>query len=303
MSTNTDPSTWRLRTASGIRYKLMEGFPTGTFEDENATAEEQYIIQAPNLFAFVLESFPPPIVIGNFFINLPKRSFPSLVSLQTKRISYQPFEDGRPSDPFGIDLGAPDGTYADFLLVTISYATGKNSGDDNNPTTFLEISSSATGEIITIPTTGNNFGSPTGDPVQDGVVPVSQVIPETEWTVRWSQIPNTFFDVLLNVMRPLMGRVSSVPMPLLRNADASTILFMGWSHEEQFTWKKNFVDAPPIQVEMHFVEKNLNIDGFTIGHNHFYNPKTGAWEQLFNAKGELVYRSGNLNKMFPPSVG
>ncbi len=298
MSTNTDPSTWRLRTAGGIKYKLFEGSPTGMFDDEDATAQEQYIIEARNLLAFAIESFPAPVLFGNFYINKPKRPLPSLGTLHTKRISYKPFEEGKPTDPFGADLLAPSGTYTNFLLVTISYGTGKN-----DETVFLEVSSSATGEVITIPTTGNNFGSPTGDPVQDSVVPVSQIIPETEWTVRWSQIPNAFFNTLLDVMRPLMGQVNSAPMPLLRNADASTILFMGWSHEEQFTWKEGLVNTPPIQVEMHFVEKNLRLDGFTIGHNHFYNPKSGAWEELFNAKGELVYRSDNLNKMFPPSVG
>ena len=52
MSLNLDVSTWRRQTAGGIKYKLVEGFPRGSFERNDdsseftATEEEEYIIQA-----------------------------------------------------------------------------------------------------------------------------------------------------------------------------------------------------------------------------------------------------------------
>ncbi|MCK5632679.1 hypothetical protein KAH94_02950, partial [bacterium] len=61
MSINVHPSNWRLRTTGGIRYKLLEGFPKGTFEAENGKITEQYVIQSSDLIPFVLESFAPMV--------------------------------------------------------------------------------------------------------------------------------------------------------------------------------------------------------------------------------------------------
>ena len=313
MSIHIDPSEWRLSTDGGIPYKLVEGFPSGSFEAENAEAEEQYIIRASDLSAFVLESFPAHDVVGgdSFFFQ-PRRAFPSLSTLRTRRVSYKPLEQGKPTDPYGIDPDASDETYADFLSVTINYFTDKGENvDPNNPFTFLEIAADASGEFLMLPVRSGESewqdpeipAEPDFDVNVKGLnAPISQLIPEIEWTVTWSQIDNLFFSILLPIMRSNLGKVNLTPMPLLYFAPSQTLLFVGFSMRQQESWRGGLGGIPPVQIEMKFIEKHIDIGGEIVGHNHFWREEEGRFVELNIRDGEPVYRKANLNAMFPIAV-
>jgi len=314
MSIHIDPSEWNLSTDGGIPYKLLEGFPRGSFEDENADSEEQYIIRASDLSAFVLESFPPHIIMGgNAFLFQANRAFPSLSTLRSRRVSYEPLEQGKPTDPYNTDPNASDGTYAEFLRVTISYSTGKGEDfDPNDPFTFLEITADASGEFLMLPVRSGESEwrdpdipvVPDFDPVVKGLnAPVSQMIPEIEWTVTWSQLDHTFFAILLPLMRENLGKVNLTPMPLLYFAPSQTLLFAGFNMRGQESWRGDQGGISPVQIEMKFIEKHLLIDGEIIGHNHFWREEDGRFTELKIRGDEPVYRRANLNMMFPIFVG
>ena len=123
MSLNINPSQWNRKTAGNIPYKLLEGFPIGAFGEEEATATEEYIIEADNLLQFVTESFPLPFTfLGTIFAPI-RRSLPGLASLITRRISWAPFIPGTLIDPFSSDSGGGADTYNQFIKVTIEYGT------------------------------------------------------------------------------------------------------------------------------------------------------------------------------------
>jgi len=310
MSIYADTSEWRLSTNDGIPYKLLDGYPRGSYGEENATAEERYIIRASDLTAFVLESFPPMVTWeGTTLAFSSRRAMPGMDNLITRSISYEPLGQGKPCDPHDVDPGAPDKAYTKFVIVTIQYTTGKRASDANDPETFLEISAGAAGEFLMLPMRGAWTLHPgPNDQVQGANATFGQVIPEITWTVRWPQVPRAFLEMLVTTMRPLLGHVNTAAMPLLQQAPAGTILFMGFSFREQHTWRNGLMDSPPVEIEMIFNEKHLAIEGAVIGHNHFWREETGRFEQLFvgveaGAGGRLVYPMADLNTMFPPILG
>jgi len=302
MSIYEDPATWRLRTAPapfGIPYKLVEGYPKGSFEEENAKITEQYIIQASDLLDFALESFPPMIIWGGIFHFTATRAYPGLNRLFTKSVSWEPHEVGKPTDPFGTDPFPPTGTYAKFLKVTIQYETAKpNNTDPNDPSTFLEVSADASGEFLMLQVQGEaTWESMAGPKVQGPNTQVAQVIPELTWSVRWPQITRSYLDELMPLMRSRLGQVNSRPMSILHDAPAETILFVGYSMREQYTWRTD-EDQPPVEIDMKFVEKHIEIAGVTVGHNHFWQPELNRFAKL-QVGGKGVYPSSDLNQLFP----
>jgi hypothetical protein len=310
-----DPSTWRLFITNGgnrIPYKLVEGFPKITYERENASADEEYIIRASDLTDFVSVCLPPVTTWDENLAWQSSRALPGNGSLRTKTISVVPFEEGKPADPynsdqaiFGVRDAPPSSTYAQFLRVSIKYTTGKDKQpDENDPTTFLEVSADATGEFLMLPMRGDStWGGRTDQPVSGVSTPASQVIPEIDWTVRWPYIPATFIPQLLPQMRSHLGKVNSAAMPVLYDADVETILFAGFSLQEQYTWRNGEIDKPPVELEFKFLEKHIEIDGEVIGHNHFWREEVGGFEVLNLPDGSKVYREADLNQMWAPQVG
>lgn len=300
MSIHEDPSTWRLHTAGGIPYKLVDGNPTGSFDEENAEVTEKYIIQASNLQAFVKESFPPMIVWDGRFSFESKRPYPGLSTLVTQRVSFEPLEPGKPCDPYRIDPGAPEGTYAEFLRLTISYATQKqNDVDPDDPETFLEVSADAAGEFLMLPADNANAKWSTDlEPVTGLNVPLGQMIPQTDWTVRWPQLPAAYLPTVLGRIRAVMGRVNGDVMTLLHNAEVETVLCMGYSFREQDSWRADLDGRPPVELEVKFLEKSLPGE-VPIGHNHFYRQDTGEYDTLLMS-GEKVYGISVMDNLFVP---
>ncbi len=311
MSILEDPTTWRHRTArSGIPYRYVSA--SGSFSDEDATATEVYIIQSKFLLKFILESFPPPTeVLGMTFYGQ-KRAMPGLASLRTRTVAWEAHTEGLPSDPFQQDTGAPEGTYGgklgDFTKITITYGTSSANDeepDPENPRTFLEISANASGEFISSPTTGKaKWGSEDGDEVTDVDIPGGVVQPLTEWSVRWNQIPYTYFnDTLIATLRSKLGLVNDGDMKLLHEAPEDTMLFTGWSLRQQFTWRENKPGEAPVSLDLKFLEKNFEAaNGVKVTHNKFFRPSTGNFETLLLNGQDKVFKSTNLDNIFQPNA-
>lgn len=314
-----DVSDWRLSTASGIPYRMVNR--KGSFEREKASSQEEYIIRSSDLVGFVLESFPAPLGLFGTVNYPPVRRMPGTSVMQSVKISWRAHDDSKPVDPFSADSSAPDNTYGDFLKLTIDYDTDNNTGgsndsdpDPNNPFTFLEVSARTAGSFLYTPSRGSltwvGYDGEDDIEVKDRDIPVSISQPETEWTLRWSQIPFQFFnDTLMSRLREKIGKVNSKEMEIFFDAPKETILFLGWSVTEQFTWRTGLLGKPPFSLEMSFLEKNFKSpDGVQVTHNHFYrlsettDPVTKpGWRKILvnTSDGDKnVYESDDLNEIF-----
>ncbi len=247
-----NPSTWRLTTAGGIPYRILD--VSGSSEQDTTSVTEVYLVQATSILQFIIESFPPPLVVNGipFYRN---RRLPGLPNLSTRRISWERFIDGLPIDPFQTDTVAPAKTYPDLARVTIEYSNVREP-DENS---FLHISGNVAGEFLHVAlpkaTTVNeeagessSSGGASGNPNTRTTLSAAQLVPEIEWTIRWDQVGRKFFkETLLPRLREALGKVNSKPWPLLfqegeRNGRvavepqqwAETLLFVGFTFEETF---------------------------------------------------------------------
>ena len=296
MSVNVPDSQWRLTTFGGIPVKVVSR--NGSFGEEDASATEVYIIKASNLTAFALESFPLPFTLFGTIFYPRRRFLPSIPTLVTKTISWEALTEGKPTDPFASDPNAPSGTYEEFVKVTIEYGTSEvNDADDgdgsdtDDPKTFLEISSNASVEFLSPPIRSTSkwvYKNASQEEVKEIDVQQSTMQPQTEWNTVWSQIPQGFFNTtLIGRLRSKLGKVNNSVMSLFYDAPIETILFIGWSLREQFTWRTGFSGQPPVQLELKFLEKNIfvtdkNGDVDQVGHNHIWRPGEGWVRMLVN---------------------
>ncbi len=308
MSVNVPASEWRLSTAGGIPYKLISR--DGNFDAENAEAQEIYLIRAGDLLAFIAESFPLPVVFLDSLAYTPRRYFPGMPSMPSQRVTWKTHTEGLPIDPWNVDSGAPDGTYLGIVEVTIDYATTSLEDPDNDdPRTFLEISSNAAGNFLAVPVRGNAYwldivGDVVDVEVKESDVPQTVIENNVEWTVHWPQIPFDFFDgELIPRLRSKMGKVNDTPMELLHNAPAETMMFLSYTTSQEYTWRSGFAGRTPIALDMKFLEKNfLDADDNQVTHNHVYRPGVGWRRMGINVTAELdfdpLYSLTNLDDIF-----
>lgn len=318
-----NPADWRLVTTGGIPYKQLE--MSGDFTDEGGSVLRSVLIPSTSLYNFLVELFPPPIVIGNVVVRQVKtlEGFPSI---GVQRVAFKQFDDAVPIDPFGFDPNAPSGTYYPVVQCDIQYGPLKlEEADENDPQTFLDISANATGEYLhtnipkakwqpeTNPDGGDGVENPDTDEVGNGAtnptqespeenrdpnVPVTIRVPKTEWTIQWSQVPFDFFqNVLIHRMRYLMGLVNSNTVPYLFNAPPETLLFTGYSYNQQVTWRQGNITTPPAKVTMKFVEKRIIWNGVVIGHNHVWRPGYG-WQRLLLDGTNPLHQTHSFTKLF-----
>ena len=329
------PANWRLRTNNGIPFKLLGH--SGDFSPEEGNVVQRILIPANALVAFLTETFPPPLVIGNTAIPQTAK-LPGMPGLLANRISFKSFDDSRPVDPFNMDPTAPAGTYNEAIELDVTYGPRESQEPDrNDPFTFLEISGTTTGEFIhsTMPKAkwqpkrnpqvdpdavdadadpdGGNVADPdTNAPsqgavnptieetqnVNDPTVPVTSLVPQTEWTLKWNQIPFEFFtEVLIHRLRILLGRVNTHTVPILFGALPETLLFVGYNYSNQFTWRDGQVGLPPVSLEIKIIEKRVLWRGVIRGHNDFWRPGRG-WETLLQDGTNKVYRGWDFNGLF-----
>ena len=333
MSVNIDKSLWRLTTSNGIKVKLIDR--SGGFSRGDAEGTEIYIIKAEDLLQFVELGLPTPIFEAG--VVYPGRAVMfGIPSLIVENITWKGLVEGVPIDPFGQDPGAPEGTYQDDIEVTVKYkprekAKDGDDSDPNDPTSFLQISSRASGEFIAPPITGNArwwkwspiFG-PGFNPdiigwefidageVTEADIPSTVLSSLTEWTVSWPQIPHDYFyDAILPRLRATRGTVNKFTVGLLHNPPPDTLLFNGWSTNEEYLWDLSSVRKPPISLDMSFVEKNFLSPDAALGNiqvtwQHIYRPGKG-WQVIIldgvegdSTVGHGLYTETNHNLIWVP---
>jgi len=291
MSIYLNPSEWNLKTDGGIPYKLMNGYPTGSIDDEGSfTTTEAYIMEASSLSAFITESFSPTVYT-------PTRHMPGQSYNYTRSISFEPFPEGLPGDPFGAHVGIHDeNTFAQFVKVTIQYKQGEEQ-DGADPSTFVEIAADASVEVLVTSSEAMKWES--GQPIIEVDLPIGHLCPMTEWTARWPRIPQTYINTIAARLRQYMGCINSTPMTKLYGAEAGTILFSGLSFQQAFIYGGGPAGA---SIEAKLLEKRLvkrTEAGTTVyGHNHYYNKKTGLYERIKKTDGSFIYPEANLNLLF-----
>lgn len=308
MTIQVPGSEWRLN-LGGIPVKLISR--EGVFGKDDAESKEVYVIRAANLLEFVTLSFPVPYTYLSTVYYPGDLSMPGMPQLRCRRISWKGFVDGRPVDPFGVDVeGVADGkTYEGDLEISIDYSTNPlNSGspDPSNPLTFLEVSANASGSFINVPVKGSatwegaiTLGEDDTE-VKDIHVPQTVPSPEVEWTIKWSQIPFDFWtNSLLSRLRDNLGKVNSGTMAIFADAPEDTMLFIGWSFHQTYTWRTGLSGQPPGTLEMKFLEKNfISVEGIQVTHQHLYKPGKGWRRLLIDSAGQFA--ATDLNEIFSP---
>jgi len=300
MSVNVPASLWRLKTLGGIPIKILSR--NGSFGMENASATEEILIQASDLGAFVSEILPAPIIFMGMLIYPTRRRFPGAPWLVADTVTWTAFDDVKPIDPFGSDSGAPEDTYDKFLKVTINYVTSPQNDQDqdpNDPTTFLQVSTSAAGHYLH----GELRGAVDEDGEEIREPDVPNMVTETiiEWNLVWPQIPGDFFrDTLMDRLRKAAGKVNSTVMRLFNDAPKHTLLFTSFDHQESYTWREGRIGKSPIQLTMKFTEKNFeDVDGKNITHDHYWIPSKG-WKKI-TINGKDPYPETDFNNLFKPT--
>ena len=100
-------------------------------------------------------------------------------------------------------------------------------------------------------------------------------------------------------------------MYVFNNAPAETILFVGYTKTDHFTWREGQTGRAPVSLDLKFVEKNfqssLPVSGDIVTHQHIYRPgtpKSGGtaaiapgWHRLL-LNGNRLYATTNLSQIF-----
>lgn len=344
-----DWSIWRYRTRRGrIKYRVISR--SGEHEYNVSRVTEVYVIRAIDLVPFLLESFPLSVQLFDEPIYYPRTlpGTPAAARMGTRRVRWEAFTAGKPVDPFLVDPRPPYGTYEQFLKVTIEYDNEydkKQPKKGPDPYSYLEIRADAAGQFLSVPTNGktcysrSNTTNAVKDKNTDAAARMDMLIPETQWHVTWRGIRRKFFEkILLPNIRTALGKVNSERAKWLYDAAPDTILFTGWSMQEEYsTYSLNPTNADPdedyeqdpaepgdeevvepdpdlmpedvdrvsdsITVELKFLERNLTIsDTKTIGHNHEWRAATQRWEYVYPDCSNPLYAKTDLNDLFNVDV-
>lgn len=296
---------WRLSTAGGLKYKLLEGYPTIEQGEDGTTATEKYLMRSQDVGAFSYESMPPPYVLGLFIIQPPNRSLPGSGGWAvTRSVSYAPHGAGLPGDPLGMDPGAPSGTYTDLYEVTIQYSTGKGAEDrdPNDPQTFLEHSMQVGGEFYQLKSAKQYYLEDGDDAVigvaGSGKAIESESVPGAHKTVitiehnlRW---PFVLVPDWVTIVRAL-GTTNDAVKPLFKNAPIETVLFSGVSGNQKYVWNGSSSYVQPWSLDFKFSQRCLRIDSVDITWNHSFYEKAGKWVKPYYWSGATA---GTGNKVY-----
>lgn len=290
-----DPTQWRLRTPGGIPYKLL----SFDAEIESVKASSKIVVLIPStaLLDFGAELFPPPKQMGTIFI--PQYKFYGNSQLCNLKMSVKSFNSEFPVDPFTDDPDAPPETYYPVLACTIDIGP-----PPTDPTTFLEVSSDANGEYIHAPASNTQIannddkGKIVGATKQKSRmphIPSTVLCPQTMWSVVWKMIPlSNFKSVILPRLKTLLGKVNSKEFNTLYTSDPETLLFTGYSYSYSYTWQRNYVAEPLIDVTMKVLEKKIVWRGQLHGHNSIWYPGQGWKRQIVDNKPPMEAEDFNL---------
>jgi hypothetical protein len=325
MSKTSNAYDWRLITPAGIPYKLYEGYPRGNFNKDDASLEEKIIIQSKHLFPFVREYLK--IGVGKYStVFEPSMSFPQACNadgepthnLNASGIAFEPFTPGLPvnvSENGSWDEDAPENTYCDYLLLTITYTPGKQDEDLIDTKTV-----SATGEFLLLPSWNMEWEVGEND-YKDIETPgnlATKIVPGLEWSFKTVPLTLKQAHVWMNGAEggsggamAMMGKLNNYEVTLVEDrkdhgkssvkAAIGSLLFAGFSGS--FLWSWTDVDNPLVVFSFNLLHKQ--IDG-EFGHNYFFNPKSdagGSWQKLVKRNAgegtKYVYdEDGNFIDLF-----
>lgn len=188
-------------------------------------------------------------------------------------------KERNPTDP-------PDGQAPGVGTGFTPPEPGVELGTASNENDFVHSSSSQS--------TARNSRPVNSDPTTS----VTIVAPQTEWTIKWKQIPyEVWVNKLVVRLRWLLGRVNSEKFPILFNALPETLLFVGFNYTQTYTWRDGLISAPPIDLEMKIIEKHVIWNGVIRGHNDFWRPGVG-WETLLIDGVRPSYEGRDFMVMF-----
>jgi hypothetical protein len=303
---------WRLTTLGGLKYKLLEGYPTIEQGEDSTTATEKYLIRSQDVGPFSYESMPPPYVIGFFIVQPPNRAMPGSNGWAvTRSVSYAPHGPGLPGDPIGMDPSAPAGTYTDLYEVTIQYSTGKaaEDRDPNDPQTFLEHSMQVGGEFYQLKSASQYYDKDVGAGIFEVTNIESESVPGAhkavitiEHNLRW---PFVLVPDWVTIMQSL-GTTNIAVKPLFKNAPIETVLFSGVSGTQKYVWNGTSAYTQPWNLDFKFSQRCLRIDGVDITWNHSFYEKAGKWVKPYYWSGGTkssgtkvyMYEKTDLYKLF-----
>jgi hypothetical protein len=312
------------RTAGGIPYKLMEGYPKIQATRFTVTAQEKYIIAATNVEAFYSESFPTPRVREDAtgrkrYRVIQPRSMPGADNLITMNVSFDVFEPGLPSDPFESDtltqsnlqgLSGPRwlATYADCYVATIDYEIAD---DDHFEWTkqaggqFLSAAGTKTSltfigvDSLNPSTPGNSVFLPPNKPQgavpnRDITLPLLITRPTIEHTLSWKIVVDPDFEFFDD----RLGKINHDLPEILDKPPINSVLFMGYTAKRLHIWDESRSKLTPWSMEFHLtqlqttdtqLEAGADQDKtFYFGWNHVYSPQHNRWA--------YVTRDGHENK-------
>lgn len=307
MSIYEDPSTWRLQTGgTGVPYRIVS--MSGSFDPETAAANMEVLVPASKLLEFATEMFPA-VTYDAFGFPIYRYGRIYGTPLFARKITWKSHVDGKPVDPFGVDPGAPSGTYQDVVQCSIDFETMNDQDEsDQNPETFLEVSCTGGGQFIhtsEVPGAKWKIDENTVEAVENREVgpdiPLGMSVPTVDWDLSWPRIPYAYWNgTLIAKIRAALGHVNSIAMPIFANAPRGTILFVGYSIRRSFTWRAGSTHEQPFNLNLKFNEKRIVDDlGIVRGHNDFWKPGVG-WRYLTHKDGSPIYRYSNLTGIFTP---
>jgi hypothetical protein len=309
MSVNQSNTLWRLSTIDGTKVKLLKR--SGDVSRDSGSATEEYLICACDLENFIKTAIPTPVVAFGGVQYLARASFYGIPSLIVDEVHFESVTDSKPIDPFGSDITAPDGTYEEFVKVTVTYkprskTKGSSNSDTNDPLTFLEVSSDVSGEYVCDNLTGkfywydNEYNPDTdkweatsaGTEIESPDTLQTIISPVKSWSVSWPQIPYDFFyNTLAPKLDYALGTMNSKSVEIFHGKKIPrTLLLEGYSTKEQATWDTEDVKYPPISLDMKFKEKGFwsnNTDGpvfVTWGHTYV---KGKGWRAINAGNAEI----------------
>jgi hypothetical protein len=300
----------RLRTAGGLEYALMGGYPHGSVaKDGTATATEVYRINASDLDAFIEEILAPPVQDGDTLQFAAPRGLPGASYFLPQNLAWKPFNDERPIDPFGADAEAQEGTYEDEIELTIEYQTELLSGEHgaqtqtDDPDTFLEKSINITFEHLALTSNKDvktEKGSGSQEIIKTPIPPFIKLIPMAEVTLTWPRSPNPDFTSIFE----LLGTVNLLTVEWLFNAPLETALFLGVAGKQSYVWHGRGFIYKPWHLDFKFALKNVVEAGVNHGWNHIYNPDTHKFERVIRIHDDgdtsYLYQRADWTDMFKP---
>jgi hypothetical protein len=320
----TDPSEWLLRTPGGVPYRFVQ--MDGDTTSIDAQVGVEILIESVNLRSLLREVFPPSLIIGDLIVPQPGLGFYGLPFLVPSRVSFRAHDDGRPIDPFATHLILPeeaelrDATYGHLLNVTIEFASLEyRNPDENDPRTFLEISTSQEDEVILRP---DSAGAAAWRYDNGGELPLKKgtglnIIrdPVTVWKVRWQKVNyQHFYNVLRPRLKAAHGKINSTTFPALFNAPPGTLLLTKFDYEQHFDWLDTQGSLPSLITleieirEKNFTSKKVDVQGTEIiidpntqvqrGWNTQWDDFTGTYITFLPDGANLKFESVDFNAIF-----